>query len=150
MSFYKFLLIVHIFSAILGLGPGFTMVYIVNRAKTFSEIKYSFRMRERIHIFVMVGGTLLLLSGLGMGILNPALWKQFWYTSSLILYILALSAGPIVLKPLTKPIKQLLEEYNGETIPEQYEQLANKLFFYERFTNIIFLIIIALMITKPM
>lgn len=149
MSFYDLLLVIHIFSAILGLGPGFVMIYIVSEAKTMSQLKHAYQIRNRIHVFVMVGGTLLLITGIWMGILRPYLWKQFWFTGSLILYFIALGAGPIVLSPLSKPIKQLLKSYTGDEIPVQYTDAAKKLFFYERITNIIFLIIIALMITKP-
>ena|SRR5690625_378838 len=110
MSLYDMLVFVHVFSAILGLGPGFVMIYLVSRAKTMSEVKIGFKMRHRIHVFVMVGGTLLLLTGLGMGILRPYLWQQFWFTGSLTLYLIALGAGPMVLTPYTRPIKKLIEE----------------------------------------
>lgn len=149
MSLYDLLLVVHVFSAILGLGPGFVMIYIVSEARTMPELRHAYKIRNRIHVFVMVGGTLLLLTGLGMGILRPHLWKQIWFTSSLVLYFIALGAGPIVLSPLSKPIKQLLKEHPGNDIPEAYTLASKKLFFYERMTNVIFLIIILLMITKP-
>ncbi|HZW67019.1 MAG TPA: DUF2269 family protein [Pseudogracilibacillus sp.] len=149
MSLYSLLLVVHVFSAILGLGPGFVMIYIVSEAKTMSHLKHAYQIRNRIHVFVMVGGSLLLLTGVGMGLLNPALWKQIWFTASLILYFIALGAGPVVLSPLSKPIKQILKEHDGDEIPQEYKVLSEKLFFYERITNVIFLIIIALMIIKP-
>src|SRR5699024_7650819 len=81
-------------------------------------------------IFVMVGGTLLLLTGIGMGLLRPALFQMFWYDASLVLFLLALAAGPVVLSPLSKPIKTLLYNYpeGEEVIPESYENLANQLF----------------------
>lgn len=149
MSFYQFLVFVHIFSAILGMGPGFVMLYIVTKATTMSEIRHAFATRHRIHIFVKVGGTLLLVTGLLMGMLNPDLFRQGWYVVSLILFLIALAAGPVVLSPITKPIKALLKSHEGEDIPEQYIELSKKLFFYERVTNAIFLIIIGLMILKP-
>lgn len=149
MSFYKILLFVHVFSAIVGLGPGFVMIYIVTRAETMTELRHAYYIRNRIHIFVMVGGTLLLLTGLLMGTLNPILFKQFWFSGSLILFLIALAAGPIVLKPRAIPIKKILEEEKSDRIPEAYDNYASELFFYERITNIIFFIIIALMILKP-
>ena len=97
----------------------------------------------------MIGGFLLLVSGLGMGLLNPELWKQGWYTVSLILYIVALAISPLQLRALMKPIKQILEDHQGETIPPQYEELSKKLFFFEHIMNGMFVIIILLMITKP-
>src|SRR5690625_1503887 len=149
MSLYQFLLLVHIFSAILGLGPGFVMIYIVTNAKTLPQLKHAYEIRKRIHVFVMIGGTLLLITGLGMGMLHPHLFTKVWYTLSLVLYFIALGAGPTVLSPKSRPIKKLLKQTKGETIPPQYYPLAKEVFFYERITNVIFLIIIALMILKP-
>lgn len=149
MTLYKFLLTVHVFSAILGLGPGFVMIYIVTNAKTLPQLKHAYEIRRRIHIFVMVGGTLLLVTGLWMGYLNPLLFKQMWYIASFIMYMAALAAGPFILSPKAKPIKAMLENTEGEEIPADYDKQANDLFFYERITNILFLIIIVLMVTKP-
>lgn len=149
MSLYRILLFIHIFSAILGLGPGFVMIYVVTKAKTMTELRHAYFIRNRIHNFVMVGGTLLLITGLWMGFLNPALFKQIWYGLSLFLFLVTLAAGPFVLKPKSVPIKKMLDEHTGEEIPSEYYDQAKELFFYERLTNIIFLIIIALMILKP-
>lgn len=149
MTFYKLLVTIHVFSAIVGLGPGFVMIYIVTRAKTMTELRHAYDIRHRIHIFVMIGGSLLLITGILMGILNPYLWTQLWFSISLVLFLIALAAGPVVLSPRAKPIKKILAEEKSDTIPESYYIYANKLFYYERITNIIFFIIIALMIIKP-
>lgn len=149
MSFYKVLLFIHIFSAILGLGPGFIMIYTVTKAKTMTELKHAYFIRNRIHIFVMIGGTLLLVTGLLMGFIHTSLFKQGWFITSLILFLIALAAGPLVLKPKSEPVYKILKEHEGEDIPEEYYEKSKGLFFYERLTNIIFLIIIALMILKP-
>lgn len=150
MSFYQFLVLVHIFSAIIGLGPGFLMTFIAKQASTLTELRHSYFIRNRMHIFVMVGGTLLLVTGLIMGMLNPLLFKQGWYIVSLSLYMVGLAFGPFVLKPFSKPIKELLnEDYEYDEIPEAYHMLAKRLFFYEDIINIIFIFIIALMILKP-
>ncbi|SHG93779.1 DUF2269 family protein [Ornithinibacillus halophilus] len=149
MTFYELLLFVHIFSAILGMGPGFVMIFVVKKATTMTELRHAYAIRNQLHIFVMIGGTLLLITGLIMGFLNPALFKQGWYILSLTLYLIALAFGPILLSPKSKPIKALLKEHKGEDIPKEYTLLANKLFFVERLENTIFLIVIALMILKP-
>ncbi|SFE15748.1 Uncharacterized membrane protein [Lentibacillus persicus] len=149
MTFYEFLVFIHVFSAILGLGPGFVMIFVVTKADTMTELRHAYTIRNRLHIFVMVGGTLLLLTGLWMGALNPSLFVQGWYVLSLVLFLIALAFGPAVLSPLARPVKRLLKEHKGEHIPEEYHALANKLFFYERMENIIFLVVIALMVLKP-
>lgn len=149
MSLYKLLVIVHVFSAILGLGPGFILTFLVNRAETMSEVRHGFILRRRIHTFVVIGGMLLLITGLSMGFLNTALWSQWWYVISLVLYLITLAAGPLVLVNFIKPIKKMLVDYKGEKIPKDYEYYANKLFFSEHILNLIFIVIIFLMITKP-
>lgn len=149
MSFYKLLVFIHIFSAILGLGPGFIMIYTVTKANTMTELRHAYYIRNRIHIFVMIGGSLLLVTGLLMGFINTYLFQQGWFIISLVLFLIALAAGPLVLKPLSEPVKKILKEHQGDEIPKEYYENSKKLFFYERLTNIIFLIIIALMILKP-
>src|SRR5699024_11123031 len=141
MSFYKILVFIHIFSAILGLGPGFIMIYVVTKARTMTELRHAFFIRNRIHIFVMVGGSLLLITGLLMGFINTYLFKQGWFIISLILFLIALAAGPLVLKPKSEPIKKILKEHKGVEIPEKYYEISKDLFSYERLTNVIFLII---------
>ncbi|WP_188456020.1 DUF2269 family protein [Virgibacillus oceani] len=149
MTFYTFLVFIHIFSAILGMGPGFVMIYIVTKASTMTELRHAYAIRNRLHIFVMAGGTLLLITGLWMGALNPALFRAGWYVLSLTLFLIALGFGPIALSPRSKPIKELLKNHSGDEIPAEYDALAKKLFFYERIENVIFLVVIGLMITKP-
>lgn len=149
MTLYNLLVFIHVFSAILGLGPGFVMIYIVTKSTTMTELRHAYMIRNRLHIFVMVGGTLLLITGLWMGLLNSYLFSQGWYITSLFLFLLGLAFGPIVLSPRSKPIKALLKEHEGDEIPDEYYSLSRKLFFFERIENIIFLIVIALMITKP-
>ncbi|MCG1027400.1 DUF2269 domain-containing protein [Virgibacillus halodenitrificans] len=149
MTFYEILVFIHIISAILGMGPGFIMIYVVTKSSTMTELRHAYFIRNRLHIFVMVGGTLLLVTGIWMGLLHPYLFSQGWYVVSLILFIIALGFGPGVLSPRSKPIKALLKETEGEEIPDSYFTLSQKLFFYERMENTIFLIIIVLMILKP-
>ena len=151
MSFYKILVFIHVFSAILGMGPGMFMTAVVTLSKpiNMTELKHAFAIRNSLHIFTMIGGALLLLTGLIMGFINTNLFSQGWYIVSLVLFLVALAFGPLLLKPRSKPIKQLFVDVEGEAIPEVYEDLSRELFKYERIENVIFLIIIALMILKP-
>ncbi|WP_084268702.1 DUF2269 domain-containing protein [Oceanobacillus damuensis] len=149
MSFYELLLFIHIFSAILGMGPGFVMILTVKNSNNMTELRHAYKIRNRLHIFTMVGGTLLLITGVWMGVLHTYLFTQGWYWLSLALFLIALACGPFVLAPRSRLIKALLNEHKGEEIPESYAKLANKLFFFERIENGIFLVIIALMILKP-
>ncbi|GHI00785.1 DUF2269 family protein [Neobacillus kokaensis] len=149
MTFYQVLVFIHIVSAIMGMGPGFILTTVVKSGKTMTELRHSYAIRHRLHIYVMIGGIMLLVTGLLMGILNTYLFQMGWYITSLILFLAALAIGPLALSPRSRPIKTLLETHKGEDIPEEYTRLAKELFLYEHIENVIFFIIIALMITKP-
>ncbi|WML28264.1 DUF2269 family protein [Neobacillus sp. OS1-33] len=149
ITFYKILVTLHIFSAILGMGPGFILTTVVKSGKNMTELRHSYRIRHKLHIFVMVGGTLLLITGVSMGIINPSLFRMGWYVTSLVLFLAALAIGPLVLSPRSKPVKELLDSQKGEEIPEEYWELSRVLFRFENLENVIFLIIIALMTLKP-
>lgn len=149
MSFYNILVFIHIVSAIVGMGPSFVMTRVIAKVDTMSELRYGFKMRKIMHTFIMVGGTLLLTTGLIMGIMRPYLFGQVWYTGSLILYLVILAAGPIWLRPVTKPIKDILNNHKEDAIPAEYFPLAKRLFFVERITNTLIATIIILMILKP-
>ena len=131
------------------MGPGFILTTVVKSGKNMAELRHSYKIRHKLHIYVMVGGTLLLITGLLMGFINTSLFSLGWYIASLILFLAALAIGPVILSPRSRPIKALLESYKGEDIPEEYLRLSKILFQYELLENIIFLIIIAFMILKP-
>ncbi|MEH7107445.1 DUF2269 family protein [Bacillus sp. JJ1764] len=149
MTFYKILVIIHIFSAIIGMGPGFILTTVVKSGKTMTELRHSYAVRHKLHIYVMIGGTLLLVTGLLLGVMNPSLFKMGWYLTSLVLFLVALASGPLLLSPRSRPVKALLQSHKGEEIPEEYWRLSKILFRYENLANVIFIIIIFLMITKP-
>ncbi|MED4205678.1 DUF2269 family protein [Neobacillus mesonae] len=149
MTFYQVLVFIHIFSAILGMGPGFILTTVVKSGKTMTELRHSYAIRHKLHIYVMIGGIMLLITGLLMGVMNTYLFHMGWYLTSLALFLVALAMGPLALSPRSRPIKALLESHKGEEIPEEYKRLAKQLFLIENIENVIFLIIIALMITKP-
>ncbi|MBS4204966.1 DUF2269 family protein [Lederbergia citrea] len=148
--FYKILVFIHIFSAILGMGPGFILGEVAKKAKTMTELRHAYAIKHRLHIFVMIGGTLLLVTGLLMGAINPRLFQMGWYVTSLILFLIALAMGPFVFKPLAKPINDLIKSHQGDEIPNEYYRLSKILVRYEHVGSLIFLVIIALMILKPL
>ncbi|GIN58388.1 DUF2269 family protein [Lederbergia ruris] len=148
-TIYTILVFIHIFSAILGMGPGFVLSFIPKSAQTMTELRHAYKIKHQLHIIVMIGGTLLLITGLLMGMIHPYLFRMGWYIVSMILFFVALAMGPFVLKPLSVPVKEIVNQHQGEEIPEAYFRLSKKLGFYENIENLFFLIIIILMILKP-
>lgn len=147
--FYQVIVFIHIFSAIIGMGPGFILTTVVKSGETMTQLRHSYAIRHKLHIYVMIGGTLLLITGLTMGAINPYLFHMGWYVTSLILFLISLALGPLALSPRSKPIKALLDSHQGEEIPQEYFPLSKKLFRCEYLENFIFIVIISLMILKP-
>lgn len=149
MTLYSLLLFIHISSAILGIGPGFAMIFVTKNARNMTELRYAYLIRKKLHNCVMVGGILLLLTGLTMGALSPVWFRSGWYVASLLLFLVALAMGTIVLSPRSKKIKELLQQHTGDEIPDEYVRLVRNTFLFEWIENSIVLVIIVLMITKP-
>ncbi|WP_284140824.1 MULTISPECIES: DUF2269 family protein [unclassified Virgibacillus] len=149
MMLYEILVFIHVLSAIIAIGPGFMLTFIVTKAKTMTELKHAYEIRSRMHVVVMVGGILLLITGLGMGLLHPFLFAKGWFVGSLFLFIVALAMGPFVLSPLSRPIRALLAEHEGEEIPTDYKLMSKKLFLAEHVENSMLFIIVILMLWKP-
>ncbi len=114
-----------------------------------TELRHAYKIKHQLHILVMIGGTLLLVTGLLMGLIHPYLFRMGWYLVSMTLFLIALAMGPFVLKPVSIPVKEIVNHHQGEEIPEEYFRLSKKLDIYENIENLIFLIIITLMILKP-
>lgn len=146
---YGTLVFIHVISAIVGLGPGFTFIFILKSAKNMAQLRHAYEINRKLHNFVKFGGTLLLITGLLMGSINTGLFTSGWYITSLTLFMIALAMGPLVLSRKLKPVKEFLASYEGEDIPDQYYQLYKKVAPWEYLTLVVFLIIITLMILKP-
>lgn len=149
MTLYRILIFIHVLSAIIGIGPGFILTYIVTKPNNMTELKHAYFLRTKLHALVMYGGIGLFVTGLWMGYLNPSLFATGWYVVSFILFLISLAFGPLILKPRLKPIKRIIETTTSEEIPADYYVYARKLFFFEHLTNLILFIIIALMVLKP-
>ncbi|WP_078060090.1 DUF2269 family protein [Gracilibacillus timonensis] len=149
MTFYNILILIHIISAIIGIGPGFVLTTIVKHAHTMTDIRFAFTVKRRLHHFIQVGGALLLLSGLLLGVITPSLFQQGWYLTSLVLYLLVLILGATLLRKISAPIRQMLADQTLTETPAYYHELRNRLLRVEYAVNALLLVIILLMVLKP-
>src|SRR5699024_11291023 len=120
VTLYKIILVIHILSAIIGIGPGYVLTYIAMHAKTMTELRHAYYLRNRVHIFVMIGGTLILVTGILMGFMRPELFRKGWYMLSMVLYLIALAIEPLLLIKKKKNNKDVIELNLTEKIKEIY------------------------------
>jgi uncharacterized membrane protein len=148
-TLYQALLVIHVFSAIFGVGSLFILSAVIRYAKDMKQLKFSFVIFNKIHVYAVVGTMLLLFSGLGMAFIQPYLFKMIWVQISLALIVIFFIIGPIWLRPIMKPILDFVRSYDGEEIPDEFHRLYKKMVPVEIAISVIFIMIILLMVLKP-
>lgn len=149
MTFYGFILLVHIIAAVCGLGAAFALPILMNMPKTMGEAQFAFTVNTGIEKLVKAGSIILLITGLILGALNPSLFTEIWYISAIVIY---LATQPVVAVILPKKIaeqQKILESHTGEELPDSYIEIAKKMAPFNTFTHIAAIVLIVLMVTKP-
>lgn len=84
----KWLVLVHVLSAILGVGPVFFSHVLLKSRQSINELRHSMRLFNILEIFPKVGGSIAVLSGLVLiWIGKYGSFMQLWLFGSLVLYI---------------------------------------------------------------
>lgn len=146
---YTLLVAIHIFAAIVGVGPAFAFNRILNKAKNMKELKHAHKIVDDLQVFAGPGFTLALITGLLMGLINLSLFQTLWYNLSIALLLAAMLYKSFVAEPKMKPMLEIVKTYKGEEIPQDYKILNKKMAPYDYFGKVILIVIIILMIFKP-
>ena len=146
---YSILLLIHVLSAIIGLGVTFAFPVIANSAKNLSQLKHTLGLMKRLEKFPQIGGVFLLVTGLIMGIITPTYFTKVWFVGSIVLYLLIEGLIYFVIGPKMKKVVPLVMSAEGEKIPEEYEVVAKSTAPIHLFTIIGGIMIIVLMSAKP-
>src|SRR5699024_11301619 len=112
------------------------LTYMCVKHENMTDLLHGYKIQIHNHFFFTLGGTLLFITCILLGILNPILFTQGWYLLSFVLYLIALAASPLLLRKEAKPINEFLVEYEGEEIPPLYYVLSKRLYLYEHITNV--------------
>ena len=149
MTFYSFLLMVHVIAAVCGLGASFAIPVITKMAKTTSQAKFTMSLIGKIEKLPKFGSITLLITGLIMGVVNTELFKEIWFISSLVIYVLVQF---IVAGILPKKIKQqaaVLEKADSDELPAEYIEIGKQMGPYNGMVHAAAVILLILMSVKP-
>lgn len=127
----KFLVLIHVLSAIIGVGPTFFSHVLYRKSQTVNELRQSVKLAGWLEFFPKIGGTIAVLSGLLL------IWigeygkiTQLWLLGSIVLYVLI---QIVVIAFATPPAKQLNKWLQDpanrsiqETLPEEPKKLLSK------------------------
>lgn len=149
----EWLVLLHVVSAVVGLGPAYAFPMILKRETSLVEVKRMAELVARLEILPKIFGGLTLLSGLLLVWLgNYGSFLTLWITAALILFVLAevIIIGFLTpaAKKLSSTLDQLIEQGETETNNLTLGLLA-KVRNYHITSCVIVLVIIALMVIKP-
>lgn len=149
MVVYDAVLFLHVLCAVMGLGVAFGFPILARTVKTAEQAKYTLLLFQKLEIMPKLGSIGLLLTGLLLAILEPWLWEEGWFITSIILYILA---QVLVIGLLPKGLKRLadiLEAHRGEELPQAYRAASKQNAKIEGMTHVLAFLLILLMVFKP-
>lgn len=149
----KWLVLLHVVSAIVGLGPAYSFPLILKKEKSLTEVKRMVDLVARLEVLPKMFGGLTLISGLLLVWLgNYGTFFTLWIGGALVLFILAEIVIIGYLTPAAKKLSALLSELceRGETETNEHSSaLLAKVRNYHITSCVIVLVIIALMVVKP-
>jgi uncharacterized membrane protein len=146
---YGVLVLIHVISAVAGFGVAFTFPIINKFAKTKEQLKWTNELMEKLEKPVKIASITLLVTGVIMGAINPYLFKEGWYITSILLYIIAQVLVIGIATKTTKESVQILENSTGDTIPTEVVGRNKKIDKVLAVASVIAVIMIFLMSVKP-
>ncbi|WP_284037800.1 DUF2269 family protein [Neobacillus sp. 114] len=149
----EWIVLLHVVSAVVGLGPAYAFPLILRKEKSLEEVKRMADLVTRLEILPKIFGGLTLLTGILLVWLgNYGTFFTLWIAAVLILFILAEVVIIGFLTPMAKKLAmtltQLTEQGKSETNPITLD-LLSKVRNYHIASCVIVLVIIALMVLKP-
>ncbi|MFC0473589.1 DUF2269 family protein [Halalkalibacter kiskunsagensis] len=149
MTLYEIFVLIHVISAVVGLGASFALPSIINSPQTAKDARYSLLLNAKVDVFAKVGSITLLVTGMILGVLNTTLFTTGWYLTSIAIYIGVQFIVAGVMPRTIKSMERSLIDYNDEDLPAGYAKGVSKLKPYTAIVHAAAVILIILMVIKP-
>jgi len=147
--FYSLLVLIHVLAAIIGIGVTFAFPVISNMAKNLSQLKHTLELLKKLELYPKIGGGILIITGLIMGFITPAYFKEIWFVGSIVLYLIIEILIYVVIGSKMKMIVPVVMSAEGEEIPEEYLVVAKSTAPVHMLATLLAIIIIIFMAAKP-
>lgn len=148
----EWLVLLHVLSAILGLGPAYAFPLVMKKTKSGKEMLQFVEIVGRLEIFPKAFGTIAVLSGLVLfWVGSYGAWTQVWIIGTLVVYAVTEVLVIGFLNPAAKRLQEQLSSASADTAAESPSLQS----LYARVRNLhvwacaLGLVIYGLMIMKP-
>jgi uncharacterized membrane protein len=149
----KYLILVHVLSAIIGIGPTYFGHVLLRQNQSLEELRASLKIAGKLELFPKIGGSIALITGLILVFIGDyGTFAQLWIISSLVAYVLIQVVVIGVIMPRQKKLSAWVLDItnrNKPTFPEeqrtQFIQIS-KLYYVPSALGVILFI---MMILRP-
>ncbi|WNS75740.1 DUF2269 family protein [Bacillus sp. DTU_2020_1000418_1_SI_GHA_SEK_038] len=148
----KWLVLIHVLSAIIGVGPTYFGHIFLRKKQSIGELKQSLMLSKKLEYFPKIGGTIAVLTGIALVVLSSLSFTELWILASILLYIGVQIVVVGFIAPVTKQLSAWLQDPtlpDHEPLPEPqsaYLGKANRLYYVASGLGTLLFI---LMILKP-
>ncbi|MFT4414874.1 DUF2269 family protein [Fredinandcohnia humi] len=150
----KVLILIHILSAIIGVGPTFFAHVLLRKNQNAVQLRQSMALSQLLNFFPKIGGTIAVLTGITLVILGEyGSFLNLWLIGSLIVYILIQIIVIGIIDPNSKKLGAWVFDENNEDaveLPQEQNQLLSKISNQFYFATGLGVLLFIFMIWKPM
>ncbi|MFC5468923.1 DUF2269 family protein [Cohnella suwonensis] len=149
----EWLVVVHVLSAVLGLGPAFAFPVMLRKALTVEDMKNNLRMVASLEVFPKLFGTLAIVSGLTLFFVGSyGAFMQLWIFGTLAVYVVIEILVVAFLNRIAAKLQKMLADSSVEAVARPSGELTR---MYVQVRNLhlwagaLGIVIFVLMIVKP-
>jgi len=147
------LVTIHVLSAVIGIGPTYFFPALFRPALSPPELRGALTIGQRLARYPQVGGTLALLSGIGLVFASDTrLFGQTWIWGTLVLFALIQGIVMGVGLPATKKLGRWLSDpgnSDAKALPPEVNAHYQRLRMAHSVAAVLGTVLFALMILKP-
>ncbi|WP_136605543.1 DUF2269 family protein [Paenibacillus dokdonensis] len=151
MGLFGLLLVLHILSSIVFIGPAFVTPIIRRSARTVGQLHFVLGITTKLAIITKIGGSGLILTGVGLMIITKMGLSQMWLNVSILLALLMVAMIDGWIEPRMKKIRKIISERQDQVneIPAEFGLLLKKIVPIEMVAQLLMIAILVLMVVKP-
>ena len=154
MTLLKLLVLVHVLSAVIGIGPTYFTSVLLRPGQSVSRLRAASGFATQLEVFPKVGGTLAVLSGLLLVWLGQyGRVTQLWLLGSLLLYVAIQAVIVGVAVPRTRRLEHGLTALGaspvGDTLSAPQARLLTQVYHAHLLATALGTVLFILMILRP-
>ncbi|WP_179136180.1 DUF2269 family protein [Paenibacillus sp. 32352] len=148
----KWLVLLHVLSAIIGIGPTYFIHVLYRKRQSVGELKQSLRLGAMLNLFPNIGGSIAVISGIVLVALSPVRFLDLWIIGSLVLYVIIQILMFAVIRPKQGKLREMLDQpllKDQEMLSEPLQLQVSGLNRIQLVITVLSIVLFVFMLVKP-